>query len=152
MNALRSLTALFRHHGAIKFTQNCVCFTNPCINSFVPILSLVNTTPRCLKVSNCCSAFLLTCRIHCLGCLERHNTSTFLVLIFVPACSHEADNQSNECWRPCWEDPRMQYQFVCKKQTVHLAVPNNGTLVDASVTVYPIHIDQGSSHFLGKIT
>jgi len=46
----------------------------------------------------------------------------------------------------------MQYQFVCKKQTVHLAVPNNGTLVDASVTVYPIHIDQGSSHFLGKIT
>ena len=26
----------FRHHGAIKFTQNCVCFTNPCINSFVP--------------------------------------------------------------------------------------------------------------------
>jgi len=26
----------FHHHGAIKLTQNCVCFTNPCINLFVP--------------------------------------------------------------------------------------------------------------------
>ena len=26
----------FRHHGAIKFTQNCSCFINPCINAFVP--------------------------------------------------------------------------------------------------------------------
>ena len=27
---------LFHNHGAIKLTQNCVCFTNPCINLFVP--------------------------------------------------------------------------------------------------------------------
>ena len=26
----------FRHHGATKLTQNCVCFTNPCINPFAP--------------------------------------------------------------------------------------------------------------------
>jgi len=32
---------------------------------------------------------------------------------------------------------------------VHPAVPNSDTLVDASVTVYPIHIDQGSSNFWG---
>jgi len=38
----------------------------------------------------------------------------------------------------------MQYQFVRKKQTIHPAVPNSGTLVDASVTVYPIRVDQGS--------
>jgi len=38
----------------------------------------------------------------------------------------------------------MQYQFVRKKQTVHPAAPNSGTLVDASMTVYPIYIDQGS--------
>jgi len=44
----------------------------------------------------------------------------------------------------------MQYQFVRKKQTVHPAVPNSDTLVDASVTVYPIHIDQGFSIFLGE--
>jgi len=42
----------------------------------------------------------------------------------------------------------MQYQFVRKKQTVHPAVPNSDTLVDASVTAYTIHIDQGSPNFL----
>jgi len=41
----------------------------------------------------------------------------------------------------------MQYQFIRKKQTVHPAVPNNATLVDVCVTVYPIHIGQGSSNF-----
>jgi len=30
----------------------------------------------------------------------------------------------------------MQYQFVRKKQTVHPAVPNSNTLVEASMTVY----------------
>jgi len=44
----------------------------------------------------------------------------------------------------------MQYQFVCKKQTVHSAVPNSDTLVDASVTVYQIHIDKGFPNFLGE--
>jgi len=46
--------------------------------------------------------------------------------------------------------PHMQYQFVCKKQTVHPTVPNSDTLVNASETVYPIHIDQSSSDFLGE--
>jgi len=44
----------------------------------------------------------------------------------------------------------MQYQFNRKKKTVHPAVPNNATLVDGCVTVYPIHIDQGSSNFWGE--
>jgi len=43
----------------------------------------------------------------------------------------------------------MQYQFVCKKETVHPAVPNSDALVDASVTVYPL---QGSSNVLGETT
>jgi len=30
----------------------------------------------------------------------------------------------------------MQYHFVRKKQTVHPAVPNSNTLVEASMTVY----------------
>ena len=42
----------------------------------------------------------------------------------------------------------MQYQFVRKKLTVHLAIPNSDTLVDAFVTVYAIHMDHGSSKFL----
>jgi len=44
------------------------------------------------------------------------------------------------------------YQFVRKKQTVHPAVPNSDTLVDASVTVYPIHADQGSPDFWERTT
>jgi len=44
----------------------------------------------------------------------------------------------------------MRYHTVRKKQTVHPAVPNSDTLVDASVTVYPIHTDQGSPNFLGE--
>jgi len=42
----------------------------------------------------------------------------------------------------------MQYQSVRKKQTVHLAIPSSDTLVDAFVTVYPIHMDNGSSNVL----
>ena len=44
----------------------------------------MNTTPSYSNVSTCCNVFPLTCRIHCLGRLERHNSSVFLVLIFVP--------------------------------------------------------------------
>jgi len=36
------------------------------------------------------------------------------------------------------------------KQTVHPAVPNSDTLIDLSVTVYQICIDQGSPKFLGE--
>jgi len=76
------------------------------------------------------------------------NTSIFSELICVPTWSHAAENRSNACWRPGWEDPHMQYQFVRKKQTVHLGVLISDTLVDASVTVCAIYIDQWSSNFL----
>jgi len=46
----------------------------------------------------------------------------------------------------------MQYQFVRKKQTVHPVVPNSDTLVDASVAVCSIPIDQDSSNVLGETT
>ena len=104
----------------------------------------MNTTRRSLNVSTSCSVFPLTCRIHCLGRLNRHNASIFLVLIFVPVWSHAAENRSNVCWKPCWEDSHIQYQFFRKKQTVHPAVPNSYTLVDASVTVYTLRRDKGS--------
>jgi len=51
-----------------------------------------------------------------------------------------------------FEDPRMQHQFVRQKQMTHPAIPNSDTLIDASVTVCPLRIDQGSSHFLGETT
>jgi len=139
-----------RHHGAIKLTQNCVCFNNPCINLFVPTSATREYHPKVVE------------RLHLVQCISAHLQNTlpwaswetqylnFLVLIFVPAWSHAFENSSNAVWRPCWEDPHMQYQSVRKKQTVHPAVPNSDTLVNASVTVYPIHIDRGSPNFLGE--
>ena len=70
----------------------------------------------------------------------------FLVLIFVPAWLHA---KSNACWRPCWEDPRMQYHFVRKMQLIHLQFP---TVTPSSMTGYPIHIDQGSPKFWERTT
>jgi len=46
----------------------------------------------------------------------------------------------------------MQCEFTSKTQTVHPVVPNSDTIVDTSVTVYPIQIDHGSSNFLGETT
>jgi len=68
------------NHGAMKLTQNCVCFTGPCINlPLFRLQSLVNTTQRCLNFSACCSVLLLTCSIHCCGFLailaDSHATS-----------------------------------------------------------------------------
>ena len=62
----------FRHHGAIKLTQSCVCFTNPCStrrvsSSLFRLPSLANTIRMYLNVSTCSSAFPLTCTIQCLG-------------------------------------------------------------------------------------
>ena len=70
------------------------------------------------------------------------------MLIFVPGRTHQKTDQMRA--EDPVEDPRMQYQFVRKKQTVHPAVSSSDTLVDASVTVYPIHIDQASPNFLGE--
>ena len=140
----------FRHHGAIKLTQNFVCFTNQCINTFVPTSVTPEYHPKVLE------------RLHLLRCMSTHLQNTLpwaswetqylnvLVLIFVPAWSHATENRSNAFWRPCWEDLRMQYQFIRKKQTVHPAVPNSDTFVDAPVTVYPVHIDQVTPNFLGE--
>ena len=85
----------FRHHGAIKLTQNCVCFTNPCINPFVPTYVNRKYHPMVLE------------RLHLLQCIsahlqntlpwghERHSTSSFLVLIFVPASSAKRSTNSS---------------------------------------------------------
>ena len=104
----------FRQHGAINLTQNWVCFTNPCINLCSDFVT--REYPNYLNISTCCNVFPLTCRIHCPGRLERHNASIFLVLIFVPVWSAAVENRSNACWKPCWEDPRMQCQIPIRPQ------------------------------------
>ena len=52
----------FRHHGAVKFTQNCVCYTTPCINPFVPTSVTHEYYPKVLEhlhLLHCISAHLL---------------------------------------------------------------------------------------------
>ena len=108
----------------------------------------MNITPRYLNFSTCCSVLPLTCRIHCLGFLERHNTSIFLNLILVPgpATFHSSLVARSRkpikyilksLWRECKPS---QYQVVRQKQTVDPAAPNRDTLVDSAVTVYSIHV------------
>ena len=119
----------FRNHGAKKLTQNWVCFTNPCINLFVLTSVTCEYHSKVLEhlhLLQCFSAHLQE-TLPWASSQEilpwaRHNTSIFLVLFFVPVWSHASENRSNACWRPCWEDPRMQHHFVRKTQTVHPAV------------------------------
>ena len=101
--------------------------------------------PRCLNFSKCYSVFPHTCRIHCLGRIERNNTYVLLVLIFIPAWSHAAENA---CLRPCCED--VSGTKLSAKVKGSLAVSNSDILVDSSVTVYPMYIDQGTPHILGE--
>jgi len=139
----------FRHYGTITLTQICVCFNNPCINlsvsdfrhSWIPPQKTWTSLPAAVYFRSLAEYLPRAC------CETKY--LHFIVLIFVPAWSHAAENWSNACWRSCWEDPLMQYQFVRKKQTVHPGVSNSDTLVDASVSVYPIHIDKNSPKFLG---
>ena len=60
----------------------------------------MNITSRYLNYSTCCSALPLTCSIHALGFWR--DTPIFLVVIFIPAWSHAAENHS--CWKPYCED------------------------------------------------
>ena len=127
----------FGHHGAIKLMRNCVCFTNPCINRFFRLPSLVNTTPRYLNVSTCCSVFPFTCRKHCLGRLKRHNT-LYLFRADSRSCLVAHSRKRIKCvlktlLRKSIHAPIRPQKA---KQTVHSAVPNTDNLADASVTVY----------------
>ena len=123
----------FRHQRALKLTESCVCFTNPCINPFVP--TSVTREYYLKKLRRLNPLQIISAHLQTTLPWASWETSIFLVLIFVPAWSPAAENRSNASWRPCWEDPRVQYQFIRKKQTVHPAVPNSDTLVDASVAV-----------------
>jgi len=93
------------HHRVIKLKRRFV-FTLA-IRISIPLFCLlppVNGNPGCLNFSTSSSVLLLTCRVHWLGFLERHNTSVALVLIFLSAYSHAENKRSRACWRPCSED------------------------------------------------
>jgi len=54
----------FRHHGAIKLTQNCVCFINPCINPILPTCVTREYNPKVLE------------RLYLLQCISAHLQKT----------------------------------------------------------------------------
>ena len=101
--------------------------------------SLVHTTPRCSTFSTCCSVLPLTCSVHCLGFLESHNTSVFLVLIFIPARLHAAESRLSACWKPCWEN-ESSTKPAAKSKWIDPAAPNCGTFDNSAVIVYTIHV------------
>ena len=109
----------FCDHRAIKLTQNCVCFTNPCTNLLIPPSSTREYHPEVLELLH-----LLQCiathvqRIHHLGFLEGNDTSVFWVLIFVSVWLHAAENWSSACWRPCREDESSTKSFAKSKRLI----------------------------------
>ena len=139
-------------HGAIKLTQNCVCFPNLCINLSVPTSLTHEYHPKVLE------------GLHLLQYISAHLKHTppwasweaqYLDLFSVDfrSCLVVRSIKPIRCvlktlLRSCMHAVAIRTQKA--KQTVHPAVSNSDTLVDASVTVYQIHIDQGSSKFLGE--
>jgi len=117
-----------------------------------------NTSPKIsprvnFGVKICISPAFLSGKhpVHCLGRLEKHNTLGFSVLMFFPAWSGCTQHKTDQMRA---EDPvekihacsvnsfaKSKSSKFCLKQTVHPAVPNSDTLIDASLTVYQIHID-----------
>ena len=71
----------------------------------LPCLGCPGVSPCSLPSARpCCSLLPLTCSTHWLGFMERHNTSVFLVLIFILIWSHSAENRLSVRWRPYSED------------------------------------------------
>jgi len=92
----------------------------------------------CLNFSTCCSVLPLTCSVHRLSFLERHNTLVLSVLILIPAWSHAEENISSACWRPCSEDESSTKSLTISKRLI-LLFPNGGNS-SAQLSFYPIHM------------
>ena len=97
----------FRHYGTITLTQICVCFNNPCINPSVPDLRHSWIPPKKTLTSLLAAVYFRSLAEYLPWACCETKYLHFIVLIFVPARSHAAENRSNACWRSCWEDPSM---------------------------------------------
>ena len=129
---------MFCDRRAIKLTYNCVCFTNPCINSFVLILVTREYHPKVLE------------RLPLLQCISAHLQNTlpwaswetqYLNLFSVDFRSFlvARSRKPSKCELKALlrRSPHaVGYQFVRKKQTVHPTVDNSDAFVNASVTVF----------------
>jgi len=123
----------------MKFMQNFICFTHLCINVLgMPSISC-EYQPRHLNITTCSHVLRLTCRVHCLWFLERHNTSVFSVDFHSGLTKRNWKPMHCMCKALFWRCK--QYQIVSKIQMVDLASSNSDTLVESvAVTVYPIHV------------
>jgi len=74
----------------MKLKQGCASFANPCIIPLFRLPSLVNITPRYLNFSNCCSVLQRTVT----WVSKEVQYLCTLVLIFIPAFTHSAENRA----------------------------------------------------------
>jgi len=78
--------------------QNCVSFTNHCINLLAPLSITCKYRPKVLELLHllqCIAAHFAA--YTALGFRKTFSTSLFLVLIFILAQLHSAENQSSVC-------------------------------------------------------
>jgi len=144
---------LFRYHGAIKLSQNCVCFTYAWINPFIPTSVTREYHPKELE------------RLHLLQCIAAHVQNTlpwaswetqYLNLFSADfrSCLVARSRRKND--QMCTEDP-VEKIHACstnssaKSKRFFLQFTTmTSSSVDVSVTVYPTQLDQGSPNFLGE--
>jgi len=62
------------------------------------------------------------------------DNQVLLLLIFIPALSHAAENPSSACWRPCSEHAHSTR--LCAKSKRLTLLLTKVTSIDSSVTVY----------------
>ena len=139
----------FRHHGALKLTESCVCFTNPCINPFVP--TSVTREYHLKKLR----------RLNLLQIISAHLQTT------LPWASWETQylNLFSADFRSCLV-ARSRKPIKCELKTllrrstcavpIHPQKANGSSCSSQQIhpcrrvcgCLYPIHIDLGSPDFL----
>ena len=97
LTALRCLKHPFCDQRAIKLMKNCVSFTNLYISLLAPPFVTRKYHLYVLEFLHLLRCISLTCSTYCLWFVERHNTSVFLVLIFILDRSHAAEILSSAC-------------------------------------------------------
>ena len=71
--------------------------------AFVPPFVTRAYPPRYLNFSTCCSVMSLTSSAHCFAFLERHDTSVFLVVIFIPLAHKQQITDQVHVEEPVWK-------------------------------------------------
>ena len=138
----------FRHHGVVRLTQSCVCFTNLCINLLVP---LSVTHVYCTKVLELLHLLLIRSMHPAWVSGEMYSNTFWLVLIFILTWSHAAENRSS-VWVEHTVKEDASSNILSAKSRQLSCSSNSDNFVNLTVTVYSIHTKYGvvTAHILVK--